>query len=115
MPFVQRDSTGSITAISAEKTEAMTEWVEPDAPDLKEYLLKLAEAGHMPELANALEESDQALIRVVDDLVNVLVEKNLMRFTDLPEAAQEKLLERRSLRESLTALKLLGDDDQGLI
>jgi len=45
----------------------------------------------------------------------VLIEKNLMRFTDLPDAAQKKLLERQSLRQSLTALKLLGDDDQGLI
>ena len=115
MPFVQRDSTGSITAISADKTEAIAEWVELDSPELREYLLRLADAGHTPEVANALEESDQALIRVVDDLVNVLVEKNLMRFTDLPEAAQKKLLERRSLRQSLTALKLLGDDDKGLI
>lgn len=115
MPYVKRDKTGSITAISAEKTKAIAEWVELDALELKEYLIKIAGAGHTPEVANALEESDQALIRVVDDLVNVLVENNLIRFTDLPEAAQKKLLERRSLRESLTALKLLGDDDHGLI
>lgn len=115
MPYVKRDSTGSITAISAEKTKAIAEWIELDAPELKDYLVSLAGEGRPPEVANALEESDQALIRVVDDLVNVLVEHNLMRFTDLPEAAQKKLLERRSLRESLTALKLLGDDDNGLI
>lgn len=115
MPYAQRDSTGRISAISVEKTEAMAEWVEPDAPELKAYLAQLAGAVHTPEVASALSESDQALIRVVDDLVNVLVEKNLMRFTDLPEAAQKKLIERRSLRQSLTALKLLGDDEQGLI
>lgn len=114
MPYVQRNEAGQIAAVSAEKTSAMSEWVELDAPELKEYLVKLAGSAHTPEVANALEESDQALIRVVDDLVNVLVEHNLMRFTDLPEAAQKKLLERRSLRESLTALKLLGDDE-GLI
>lgn len=115
MPYVKRDSTGSITAISTDKNSAMAEWLELDAPELKDYLLELAGGVHPPQVANALEESDQALIRVVDDLVNVLVEHNLMRFTDLPEAAQKKLLERRSLRESLTALKLLGDDDHGLI
>ncbi len=115
MPYVKRDSSGSITAISAEKTKAIAEWVELDATELKEYLVSLAGSGHTPELAHALSESDQSLIRVVDDLVNVLVENNLIRFTDLPEAAQKKLLERRSLRQSLTALKLLGDDDQGLI
>lgn len=115
MPYVQRDSTGSISAISAEKTEPTAEWVEPDAPELKDYLARLGASGGTPVVANALEESDQALIRVVDDLVNVLVEKNLMRFTDLPDAAQKKLLERRSLRQSLTALKLLNDDEQDLI
>lgn len=115
MPYIQRNEAGLITAVSVEKTAKSTEWLELDAPELKDYLVKLAGAGFPPEVANALEESDQALIRVVDDLVNVLVEKNLMRFTDLPDAAQKKLLERRSLRQSLTALKLLGDDEQGLI
>lgn len=115
MPYIQRDGTGSISGVSAEKTNSMSEWIEPDADALKEYLARLAGATHTPEVASALSESDQALIRVVDDLVNVLVEKNLMRFTDLPEAAQKKLLERRSLRQSLTALKLLGDDEQGLV
>jgi hypothetical protein len=115
MPYVQRDSKGRIAAISVAKTEAMSEWVEAEAPELKEYLAQLASDTPAPEVAHALSDSDQALIRVVDDLVNVLVEKNLMRFTDLPEAAQKKLLERRSLRQSLTALKLLGDDEQGII
>ena len=35
----------------------------------------------------------------------------MIRFTDLPEAAQEKLMTRRSLRASLRELKLLDDDD----
>ncbi len=114
MPYIHRNEAGQIAAVSSEKTPAMSEWVELDAAELKEYLARLAGSVHTPEVAHALSESDQALIRVVDDLVNVLVEHNLMRFTDLPEAAQKKLLERRSLRESLTALKLLGDDE-GLI
>jgi hypothetical protein len=115
MPYVQRDKAGQISAVSAEKTKAMAEWMDPDAAELKAYLAKLAGPESAPEAAHALEESDHALIRVVDDLVNVLVEKNMMRFTDLPEAAQKKLLERRSLRQSLTSLKLLSDDEQGLI
>lgn len=62
-----------------------------------------------------LAESDQALIRVVEDLVDTLIAKDLLRFTDLPEAAQAKLLERRSLRHSVNALNLLQDDDQQVI
>lgn len=56
-------------------------------------------------------ESDQALIRVVEDLIDTLIRKELLHFTDLPEAAQAKLLERRSLRRSVNALSLLKDDD----
>lgn len=112
MPYVQRDSAGGISAVSAEQTEAIAERIELDSPELITYL---SQFGGSADVNGALAESDQALIRVVDDLVNVLVEKNLMRFTDLPEAAQKKLLERRSLRQSLNTLKLLGDDEQGLI
>ena len=62
-----------------------------------------------------LAESDQALIRVVEDLIDTLIGKDLLRFTDLPEAAQAKLLERRNLRHSVNALNLLQDDDSKLI
>lgn len=62
-----------------------------------------------------LAESDQALIRVVEDLIDTLIGKDLLRFTDLPEAAQAKLLERRNLRRSVNALNLLQDDDSKLI
>jgi hypothetical protein len=62
-----------------------------------------------------LAESDQALIRVVEDLVDTLISKGLVQFTDLPEAAQAKLLERRNLRRSVNALNLLQDDDSKLI
>lgn len=63
-----------------------------------------------------LAESDQALIRVVEDLIDTLIRKDLLHFTDLPEAAQAKLLERRTLRRSVSALNLLRDeDDSGLI
>ena len=112
MPYIQRDKAGKISAVSVEQTNDIPEWVEMDSSELIAYL---SQFGAAFDINGALAESDQALIRVVDDLINVLVEKNAMRFTDLPEAAQQKLLERRSLRQSLTALKLLGDDEQGLI
>ncbi len=69
----------------------------------------------MPDTLGKLAESDQALIRVIEDLIETLIGKNLIHFTDLPEAAQTKLLERRSLRHSMNGLRLLQDDDQTLI
>ncbi|MGY9061052.1 MAG: hypothetical protein ACKVG1_01940, partial [Rhodospirillales bacterium] len=44
-------------------------------------------------------QSDWASSRVVENLVDVLIEKNLNMFMDLPNGAQQKLMERRGLRK----------------
>jgi hypothetical protein len=103
MPYVHRDSAGKLIAVSIEPL-AGYESVSPDLPELLEF-----EASLMP-LRSRLRETDKDLVRVLDDLVNVLIDKNLIRFTDLPEAAQHKLIERRGLRESKSSLGLLGND-----
>jgi len=47
-------------------------------------------------------------------LIDVLINRGLLQFTDLPEAAQAKLLERRQTRASLPhRLELLSDDSDG--
>ncbi|MNV95727.1 hypothetical protein D3C71_1906530 [compost metagenome] len=60
-----------------------------------------------------LKDSDLELIRVLEDLVSVLVERGVIRYTDLPEAAQRKLQARAEVRSSLGCLSgLLGDEDE---
>jgi hypothetical protein len=80
----------------------------PSSPDW-------SEAGALP--TQALSESDAAIARVLEDLVDVLITRGVIQFTDLPEAAQNKLLNRRQTRAMLKdSLQLLpGDGDGGLI
>jgi len=55
---------------------------------------------------------DTAFIRVLEDLIETLIEKGVVRLTDLPSAAQQKLNERKGLRRRLNDdLNLLGDHD----
>ncbi len=64
-----------------------------------------------PDKASALSQSDTSLVRVLEDLIDVLINRGVIQFTDLPEAAQTKLLERRETRASLTKrLQLLPTD-----
>lgn len=64
-----------------------------------------------PDKVNALSQSDTSLVRVLEDLIDVLINRGVIQFTDLPEAAQAKLLERRETRASLTnRLQLLPTD-----
>ncbi|MNG41675.1 hypothetical protein D3C84_1310160 [compost metagenome] len=49
----------------------------------------------------------------MEDLVSVLVERGVIRYTDLPEAAQRKLQARAEARSGLGCLSgLLGDEDE---
>lgn len=45
-----------------------------------------------------LEQSDTGVSRIFEDLIDVMIGKNLILFTDLPEAAQKKLLSRKLAR-----------------
>ena len=51
------------------------------------------------------------LVRVPEDLIDLLVERSVTRLTDLPPAAQEKLSARRSARVSMRSLNLLSERD----
>lgn len=67
--------------------------------------------------AAALSQTDIGLARVLEDLIDALINRGLLQFTDLPEAAQAKLLERRQTRASLgqRLQPSLLDDDDGLL
>ena len=57
--------------------------------------------------------SDSELARVVEDLIGVLIEKELIMFTELPEAAQHKLADRANLRVNLggSGGLMVGEDE----
>lgn len=109
MPFVKRDSSGRVVAVSEQETADIREWIDADEPALAAYLRMLAPRPPA-DTRQALEDSDLGLIRVMEDLIDTLLAKDVIRFTDLPVAAQNRLLERRNLRASMNALKLLDSE-----
>lgn len=72
---------------------------------------------HAPALDAAeqlLSQSDTAIARVLEDLVDVLISRGVIQFTDLPQAAQDKLMSRQETRAKLkNSLQLLPDDGDG--
>lgn len=109
MPFVKRDPSGRVVAVSEQATADIREWIEAEAPSLADYIRTLAPRPPA-QTRQALEHSDLGLIRVIEDLIDTLLAKDVIRFTDLPVAAQNRLLERRNLRASMNALKLLDSE-----
>ena len=46
-------------------------------------------------------DSDADLLRILEDLINVLVDNSVILLTDFPEAVQRKLMNRRKVRDKL--------------
>ncbi|MEW6119491.1 MAG: hypothetical protein AB1593_05330 [Pseudomonadota bacterium] len=105
MPYVKRDAQGQIVAAMLEPGEGLAA-VPGGAPELQEFMRRMG----MEQ--SSLEQSDMRLVRVLEDLIDLLIARDVIRFTDLPQPAQEKLLERRSLRQSMGALDLLGGGNE---
>ncbi len=111
MPFVHKDAAGKILAVYTDPVEGGQE-VAPDDPALKEFIQSNIPGGDGGSGGNEWMESDLALARVIEDLIEVLIDKKLIMFTDFPEGAQKKLLSRRGLRKEFDLVEdLFGEGE----
>lgn len=107
--YIKRNQEGAIIAISQIAAKDISEYVGDESNELHLYLQSLK-----PTQVATLEQSDQAMARVLEDVINLLVDQGTIRFTDLPQAAQTKLLSRRELRGQRQGMNLLDDGDDDL-
>lgn len=107
MPYVLRNADGSIQAISTDEAMANLPAWERIGDDAADYLRFLESTIAK---VDPFRESDIHLARVLEDLVSVLIERDVIRFTDLPEAARKRLLERQALRQKKTQLSNILDE-----
>ena len=113
MPQVSRDAQGRVIALSEESGDNSAENLPASHPDVLDFLFRDTQGEQVSARFLA---SDLAFIRVVEDLVAVLVEKRVIAFTDLPAAAQDKLLDRRSMRSYLSDVSgVFAGDGEGKI
>ena len=111
MPFVSRNAEGAITGVFNKPTPIAQEELDLDDTELRRYL----ESGSASEAQGALAASDREMARIVEDLIDVLIAKNVVNFTDFPPEAQKKMLRRQGLRRNLSPLRdLVGDEDDNL-
>jgi len=115
MPYVRRDQSGRIVALSETAMPDTGELVAQDSTEITEFLKSMggATTDSRQDARLALIESDLTMVRVVEDLIDILIERNIIMLTDLPGAAQTKLMARRSLRGRLSGLVGLVDEQQG--
>ena len=118
MLYATRNTDGKITGIT-DTPSADAEAIDQNHQDVKEFF-SFHDDDFTPD--SFFDESDIAIARILDDLVDLLVRKNVIMFTELPSEAQKKLLSRRLVRSlihddskdtsSTTNNSFLSDEDK---
>ena len=107
MLYVERDVEGRIIAMHSTPQSNATEAKTVVDEEILDFLNKTVSADSRKLL---LSLSDMGIIRLLEDLIDLLIQKHVICFTELPEQAQERIRERKRLRESMTSQDLTVDN-----
>lgn len=96
MVYIKRNDKGEVCELS-DTGSADMEKVDMQHPDVIKFLARCDSKKSLELL-----QSDLQLIRVLEDLIDLLISKNVIRITDFPQPVVDKLLSRQSIRKRLT-------------
>jgi len=103
MPYVRRNALGQIDSLHRQGSPASQEYLPDEHPDVQAFVGRVAPSIDFGRL-------DADFVRVIEDVIDTLIMKNVLNITDLPPEAQAKLFARKSFRERITrnSLRLFG-------
>jgi len=107
MPYIERSPDGKIIGLRTVAGPNVTE--EKSLTD-EEILCFLKDNLDNKFLKSLLAHSDAGLIRLLEDLIDLLTKKNIIMFTELPEKAQEKIIEREQIREKMASQNIIVEE-----
>lgn len=115
MPYVSRDASGLVSGIFLKSHPEAAEFLPGDHSDILQFF-----GGVLPENLEKqalfdLTHSDIEFIRVIEDVVDLLIDKKILTFTDLPEKVREKILSRNDARGRLAGSNELVVPDEGIL
>ena len=112
MPYITRNKKGEIVAMHQNKGNDDRQWEEASNPEVIAFIGNM-ETSH--EAKRALTGSDNEMARVIEDLIDLLMEKQIFVYTELPEAVQAKLNARKQLRQDMSSLgNLINEEDDNI-
>lgn len=108
MPYVTRNKSGEVIDLQPSRQNSEDEWIDADSPEIITFLKS---TNPHSKVKHALSVSDYEMLRVVEDLIDLLIEKQVFVYTELPTAVQEKLHSRKQLRKNMQSLSNLVPED----
>lgn len=112
MPYISRNENGTVVGLHDTPNGEQDEWLDVGDPEVFDFLKRIESSDQAKQ---ALSNTDSEMIRVIEDLIDLLISKNVFILTELPEAVQAKLGARKKMRKEMNALQnLISDDDDAL-
>ncbi|HKX41939.1 MAG TPA: hypothetical protein VJO99_12345 [Burkholderiaceae bacterium] len=91
MPYVRRNAMGEIESIHKAAAPDAMEYLDPSDGEVRRFVTLVEQTERFGAL-------DAEVIRVLEDVVDVIMAKGLVEISELPPEAQLKLLMRREQR-----------------
>jgi hypothetical protein len=92
MLYVMRDASGEISSLHRTPVVG-AQVLPPDHPEVRAFVLMGEEEQQFASL-------DASFLRVLEDVIDALLRRNVLCITDLPSEAQHKLFDRKHFREN---------------
>lgn len=114
MPYVRRSPEGGIDSLHR-RDEGGLEFLAEDHPEVRAFLGAITGTAS-PEIER-FAALDADFVRVIEDVIDTLIMRNVIAITDLPAEAQTKLFSRKGFRDRVNqkSLKLFGDGETGTV
>lgn len=107
MLYVERNQMGKIIAVRRDADMSGMECKESVDDEILEFL---GSKETNASIERILATMDVGVIRILEDLIDLLVKKNIIMSTELPEDAQIKLRERQQMRQRIAKESIIVDD-----
>lgn len=92
MPYVHRTPTGAIDSLHRQPGADADEFLPDHHAEVQAFVGSTGDDEGYSKL-------DADFVRVLEDLIDTLIVKNILNITDLPPEAQAKLFARKGFRE----------------
>jgi len=105
--YIERSADGKIIGLRKEPGPNSAEVKSLSDQEVVEFLEQNLESDKLKIL---LSQTDMSFIRLLEDLIDLLMKKNIVILTEFPEKAQEKLINRKRIREKISSQSLVVED-----
>ena len=109
MIYIRRNSDNEIVEIDFSPAPNLEEIGLFD-PELKAFLQNSKDSEEL--IKTVLDKLDIDMVRIIEDLVDILIDKDVIRFTDLPKPVQNKLLFKKNIRNALAEENSILNNDE---